>query len=68
MRNSSFGLNGEEAEAIGRLSALEKLRDQAREGNRPATLKNIELMIEAELRTLQRIRAGRATEAPEADA
>jgi hypothetical protein len=59
---SDFHLNGDEAEAIGRLSALEHLREQARQGNRTAMLTNIEKLIEAELRAIQRLRANKATE------
>jgi hypothetical protein len=46
----------EDAEAIARLSALESMREQARQGRRLATLTNIEKLIEAELRGLQRRR------------
>ena len=53
-------MTSDEAEAIGRLSALEKLRDQAREGNRTAMTANIEKLIEAELRAIQRIRSHKA--------
>jgi hypothetical protein len=61
---SDFHLSGDEAEAIGRLSRLEYLRDAAREGNRTAMLANVEKLIEAELRTLQRLRQNKLADKP----
>lgn len=57
MPDSDFRLSGDEAEAIGRISALEALREQARLGKRDAMLQNIEKLITAELRAIQRMRA-----------
>jgi hypothetical protein len=54
--DSDFNLNGHEADVIKRLSALETLREQAREGNRMAMLSSVEKLIEAELRSLHKIR------------
>jgi hypothetical protein len=46
-------LDDERAHAIARLSALERMRDIAREGKRDAMLRNIEEMIRSELRVIQ---------------
>jgi ribosomal 50S subunit-associated protein YjgA (DUF615 family) len=45
-----------EAETIARLSALERLRDKARDGGRAAMLASVEQMIAAEIRTLRKLR------------
>jgi ribosomal 50S subunit-associated protein YjgA (DUF615 family) len=53
-----------EAETIARLSALERLRDKAREGGRAAMLASVEQMIAAEIRTLRKLR-GAGKDSPE---
>jgi hypothetical protein len=45
-----------ETQTIVRLSTLEKLRDQARDANRPAMVGAIESMIKSELRMLTKLR------------
>jgi len=57
-----FSLPIEEADAIRRLSALEHMREQARAANRTALLDNIEKLIAAELRSIQRGRSRKATD------
>ena len=54
-RDSGFP-SDERAQAIARLSTLERLRDQARATNREAMLRSIEKMIESELRVLRAMR------------
>lgn len=56
-----------EAEAIARLSALERMREQARENHRGAMVSNIEKMIESELRALRRLRSETGGERPAGD-
>jgi hypothetical protein len=56
---SDFSLTSDEADAIARLSGLETLREEARKGNRTAMLGNIEKLIQAELRALERMRASK---------
>ena len=50
-------LNGGEAEAIARLSALENMREQARAADRASMLSHIEKLIQSELRGLENRRA-----------
>jgi hypothetical protein len=57
-----FHLPPEEADAIRRLSALENMREQARSGKRTALVDNIEKLIAAELRAIQRGRAVKAAD------
>lgn len=66
MSNSDFSVGQEEAEAITRLSALERLREQARAANRAFMIENVERLITAELRRLKRLRS-EAAERPGAD-
>ena len=59
-------LSKDEAHSIARLSTLERLREQARSGNKDATVRSIENMIESELRVLRRIREVRGASADQA--
>ena len=56
MTDRDNSLASGEAHAIARLSTLERLREQARAGNREAMVRSIESMIEAELRALRKMR------------
>jgi hypothetical protein len=64
MPERDFPLSSDEAEAIGRLSTLEQMRDAARQSNRAAMLANVEKLIEAELRAIQRLRDSKASDKP----
>jgi hypothetical protein len=52
------GARAERAQIIARLTTLDRLRQQAREGNRETMLTLVEQMIDAELRLLARVRGG----------
>jgi hypothetical protein len=55
-------LGKEEAEAISRLSTLERIREQARDSKRANMVDNVEKLIAAELRRLRRLRKEADTE------
>jgi uncharacterized membrane-anchored protein len=56
-KQDSGYLSDDHAKAIARISTLENLREQARQGNREAMLRSIEKMLESELRALKLSRA-----------